>query len=1155
MRVIEPDQSESSRLRCPHCGVVSSWRAGSVRVIRADEPPDMMALFTGRLESLACAACGSALDYRPVTLVKGFGGVWGADGSLVSVADVVGEGDLRPRLDGLIISSYRNLDEVRSAIMDAITPWLRRLVELTATDDMEPALTVYWDGLIPEVLVAFALWFSDALPEVPFDRSEMSPPGTDDADPTLVSMVQLGRLQALVLFKLIERVTTGGDTLQEALDRHVVRGVVLPSALERLEISAARVVKAEVSWTQRYVTLAVHAALCWAGGVDDPLGASWAEEYVRVHLALRSQPGNEMLTRLALRPETAKILLTFAAMWDATHSALDAEPTRSDEIDRLAEEAGFSNLVTQITSSALEVNVPAWADSAGMTEVLDLLWSGTRDSVALAEGLRMLLKSTAHRPDQADMVALYQHALGLTDGSDEARAKLLVALGDGLRFIGRPAAFLHLIGERAQPWERSLAPDVRASLWAERSSALRFVQHGEEALKILDEILESQAELHDDALMALELNRAILVRETGSPDSAAAMLLDLLPRAPAPMRLPVVESLMKTYLELGRAGEGFAVLKEVRQWAAGPWRSHAPFLDATIALLSANIVSDEGDAEAAAALERLADLADIESRVLSVAVAAMASLASHGSPLFDRQHFDRMRVELRLRVEAAAEAGARQSYFEMLQVLAGASEVAGEDARELWERMVFEQEELSAATPFALLALAHSLWAADEVSQARTLLVAVPASMAATIGGVADLGAAVYAHGPLERVLREVASQICASDRGAAEDLRLVAELQRDATGRARAVRGGLAVAALQDGLGDSVLAQLSPDHGALHVIEWFETVDRVQALHTTVSSGGHVDTVALTPPNVEIDNVARRLRSRLDGWTQARPGDPLDFPPWQALERWLCSELSGATHDDHVVFFDHKRLAGLPWHLVPGPWTSSYASSWSGVLTMPSQAAQRSRLGVLSVPAADDDPSVVEAFSRSLAATRSVGQRFDIEVTSVTDGQGDPGALRWLLASNDIVKLMCHGFVAPGNLEVGIMLAADGALPAQHAVAAASTAMAAHRFDWRDAQKVERVARIVMSAACSSGVSHMAGLNERLGLFSAWRSRGASALVAPAWDGIATDVLEVLDATLERFVTGGASLAECLRDACRQAENRLPRWRAWTLCLEGDWR
>ena len=86
--------------------------------------------------------------------------------------------------------------------------------------------------------------------------------------------------------------------------------------------------------------------------------------------------------------------------------------------------------------------------------------------------------------------------------------------------------------------------------------------------------------------------------------------------------------------------------------------------------------------------------------------------------------------------------------------------------------------------------------------------------------------------------------------------------------------------------------------------------------------------------------------------------------------------------------------------------------------------------------------------------------------------------------------------------------------------------------------------------------MSHVAGLGERLGFFGALRHIGTRAVVAPHWNIVAASVIPILDKVLENYLSPHTSLAQALRSACLAAEeNNSPRWHAWALALEGDWR
>jgi CHAT domain-containing protein len=156
------------------------------------------------------------------------------------------------------------------------------------------------------------------------------------------------------------------------------------------------------------------------------------------------------------------------------------------------------------------------------------------------------------------------------------------------------------------------------------------------------------------------------------------------------------------------------------------------------------------------------------------------------------------------------------------------------------------------------------------------------------------------------------------------------------------------------------------------------------------------------------------------------------------------------------------------------------------------------------------------------------------------------------LLASTDVAVLLCHGYRAPRGNEVGVLLADGGRLPSGDPVD--HKQFRRHLFSWRDAERLQRSARTVLSAACSTAYSYGAGLGDRLGLAGALRFAGTTALVAPVWEVAAADVLPILERTIVRY-RAGEPLAGALRSVAMEAATSGPDWMVWSLALEGDWR
>jgi tetratricopeptide (TPR) repeat protein len=1006
-----------------------------------------------------------------------------------------------------------------------------------------------WEELTAEALSAAALVLTGRLPGARVEAPVGAAAGEADA------ATLLGREQGVALAALCLHVCADeGRVLDEDLRRFLARDLVHEPALELLR-RFEQEHRERMSPRDRYVLHAVHASACAAAGVEDPLLEAWASHYMGFGLARLEAPEDAGFERLRVAPERAQATLSWESLWDAAAAVVAHDRQAIARVSEVCAETGFATLVPELLGSMRLVDEHTPLEA--VLEAVERFRAGADDANVFATVVRRLALALvqAGRPD--DVAAAIDRALELADDLPAWRGPLLSAFGAAMKEARRPHDVLDRLGEQAADWERELPADDRAALWTERSNALRLLGRPREA-RAIAEAVHGFVENEDDRRVA-ELNLAILLRETGEPDRAAGLFEGLLPRCAGHQRLMVLDSLMTTYNFLGRHDDMERCLREAVAMARGPWASEAPRLRAALASLHAA----RGEADAAIGLLDELREQPLQPQVLANEVAAYAMLAERGLPL-DATRVERALDELRAALDAAAAAGDRLLQLLLLQALCVLLDVRGDpDAERWWRERIAVRGGVERADPLDLVSLARLRWLTGDHDEARALLCRVPAALAHELGASADVGATLDATARLGRTLRELTAVVLDAPALTWADLRLLAELQRDGAGRARLLREALddavpSAAQLADGLGEQVLARLAPERGTLHVVEWLRTPDAGYGLVTRIRADGAVVSRSLTAPAGAVGEVAERLRARLDGWRPGRAGDPLDFAPWQALEAWLLEELGDAGAEDHVVFIDHVDHAGLPWHAVAeAPWTASYAPSWSALLALVDAPAVEParRLGVLSVPARGDGVELTSAFARSLARSEALAAQHGLRLETAVDEQADRAALVGLLGTCDLVKLQCHGFLAADDHELALMLADAGDLPLQHTVAAAAPGEAGHRFSWRDAQRIDAAPALVLSAACSSGASLIGGLGERCGMYGALRLRGTRAVVAPAWDGVAEDVLALLDDVIARRLRGEGSLAACVKAAGEAAQGMLPRWRAWTLALEGDWR
>ena len=177
--------------------------------------------------------------------------------------------------------------------------------------------------------------------------------------------------------------------------------------------------------------------------------------------------------------------------------------------------------------------------------------------------------------------------------------------------------------------------------------------------------------------------------------------------------------------------------------------------------------------------------------------------------------------------------------------------------------------------PLALVSLAALRWMDGRHDDARALLIEMPDALLDEHGGSTDIGAIVDATGRVRAGMRQLSTVMMARP-GSASDVRLTAELSRDAIGRVRAwTAAGSAPSrhAVARGLPDDAIGVLAPAAGALWVLEWWAGSNGIVTLLTRVGSDGDIATRALPVMPVVAPDVAEEILTRLQGWWPGRPG------------------------------------------------------------------------------------------------------------------------------------------------------------------------------------------------------------------------------------------------------------------------------------------
>lgn len=683
----------------------------------------------------------------------------------------------------------------------------------------------------------------------------------------------------------------------------------------------------------------------------------------------------------------------------------------------------------------------------------------------------------------------------------------------------------------------------RGTLLELRTEALRALGRQPEALAVLDaappEVLNEPSNKQ-----VLGIARARLVREMGSPAAALAQLETLLAEVDDPQP-SLHESLLATLMRFGRYSEaaehGYAAYtggqRNPAAWPVGLFAAQTLWCQALAGeKLSADLVefvlNDEQPADANRDL-----------------VAAIALLTAGMD-----------RCEFLDRVRASTDAVLRQAIMERDVRLANKALYVAAlydqtylpvKALGSWARLVSVMFDRFGVRTEGFLYSAANLIARDMLDLARDLLKKELGCLG-PLGYDGGLGTGALAGVNTVREVDLVTETMFRAPDATPADLRLVGELLRGKASRATPPRDE-EPAWRRNGLEDDVVAAIAPDHGRVGVLEWVSDGAEVRALVTVVDAAGSVASTTVPLPDVDMSRVARRIRSRLSTWRAGRTGDPFGVDEWQSCRVWLDSVLDEhLAPDDHLVVVPFAGWQGLPWHVAAfDRVTCSYEPSWVALLSTVDGEPRRDGWweGVVAVPRMGDPEQITGAMARYVAECGD-------EALVLEGVAADRAAVTDLLTCVDLATLLTHGYTSASETEVALMLAAGGALPLAHSVAAASERGRGHRFGWREYAELPSAPRVILSAACGTGGSHIVGLGEHLGIYNVLRRVGLRAFVAPQWDIVAADVLPMLAEIRAGLLTGQAGLGQGVRQAVWAALDRgVPAWSAHALILEGDWR
>ncbi len=1056
-------------------------------------------------------------------------------------------------------------------------PLLKRLSLAIAGGKIDDFVKENWRILTPEALAANLVAASGLVKGIgvcAVNAETGQPVGGEEVINELKrinSLVQLRIWLNIICHDWIEEYS-----FEDALYSHVKENCAYEKNLESfsklVDDMNGRSEKIKISPKSQYTSLALEANLFRAHGARAPHEQLWASAYFQFESAFLEADDSRALWPLRVSKKRAADTIGEMAAWNAAGGLLMQTVSNarvgSDDmaavinramecLKEIADGIGYESLIERVIGSFY---FKAQKDSPRITEqVVHYFLSSSEMPIPLVlYSLKHLLLSTG---DMSLIERTFELAMARI-GNDWGKQALSEAwLGECSKLMRCPGKFISRIGDAPRSWEAKLSLDARLPLWTERANALRLLARPEEALRITDSLLSEVGERmeFESQRFILLKNRGILLRETGFMQQSLAQLRDLLEGVRIDEKAELLDSIAATLTRLGRYSEAIDALREALPFAPKDAREIAVRLSAKIAALLAH----EGlGGEAIAILRELPDEPDILVKMHLLDAYLALHFARAGMSEEDNERLIRLASSYSSDIDEQAGRGDIQLASQMCALIGNAFFIKDPvSSKPIWmKRLRLLVDNAMEVDPITIGRLAHIAYIEGQRDALDLYLKMLPRAMAIDLQGITDLATGFNATISVRPVFDDLLSAALAAGAPWGE-VRLIAELNRDAIGRARLMRSGRVSQEfyrVTKGLfDDRAVAKIASAAGQVAVLEFAGAADCIVGFATVVDAEGRVKTSAIGECGLDLIRIRNRIRHLLSVWHVQRDGDPFEDREWVEFEGWLADAVGELVTDgSHVIVIGNQELIGLPWHIaLASRWRCSYAPSWTTVLDGHEPGIKpRLTVGIFGTHRYNDPPVVCRTLDAAAESTKHWAESQGHEIVKKWLTKADRGSFTDLMNKCDIVEILCHGFSDPNEHEVALLIADGGVIPPMFAGGSRVT-LDSHLLSWRDMQNLKRSAPLVLSAACSTGLPLQAGAGEQLGLFGALRQSGTKSFIGPRWDVDAESVLPLLGNFLKRYLGRGEPAINALHDTCLEAQNTLPRWLAWSLALEGDWR
>jgi CHAT domain-containing protein/tetratricopeptide (TPR) repeat protein len=904
-----------------------------------------------------------------------------------------------------------------------------------------------------------------------------------------------------------------------------------------------------------------------------PRAGEWAGLMLMLFLLSRS-PDIEVPQQMLLTTEVLRRTIRFRDAWDVAQVALRSSPERLEDINAWFEHIGWGERYR-----AEWAQIPVFIDPGFLAELTDreaveqmsgVLAAGAEKQkidIGAADATSAIIRILARAGRIGAAVLALESALDLLADSGDWREVGYLSI-DGASVMNSHMEYGSAERVLERHLDRCLDEDVGCklaySLVNEIGNVLRYDGRHRESLETYDRVGVLMADCEEASEVdraILRRNRAIVLRELGSFDQAAALLEEALGEDDtddAHGRIALLVSLARTYID---AGLPERALGYAEQAAAIPLSGASPTtrIEVLLVLVAAHAGTTPGVElpeldEALALAEELPRLGEL---------VAAATLHHARSSIVSAQALARAHMILEDVLRQWDGFGLTSSLYSALmslaewelehgnaqrtvEIVAGIRQALGED-RLPWQTLYLEARlpglDLSEAWPRMRRVL---MQLEEDVPDIAGTSFATP-----YMTGKADVQALMLV------TLR------AAIEAGRAEPIDHVEVFEflngREMRGRSRDGAYGLQPA--------SLLARIANRTGArTRLLLVIEHEDAVEVLSVDPQSADcrliPLGMDAATLRRASSDFSRRAGAACLTESQMAVAADTVE-PVLTAFGELIARH---ATPGEHICVLPSTALLGLPVHAAQTRdgtlLLERHSFSVAANLSVIARALETER--PLHPGAAGPALAVVckqgdrpEYIARAELAAEKIAASFAPSSADVVRGTGvTKETLLRVAGSCEHLIFIGHGAHSIAANGRGLCVSADDLLPGAPLPVDVAPELRRFILDADDLQGLERTPAMVSSVACSSGRSFAGRGGTRLGLERALFAGGTRTILAPLWDVDHSSALDFLESFYESWARSpGESAADIHRRTCLEARERHGHLFLWApMTLNGSW-